>query len=61
MRQTSATSFPISRLIYSFIYLAFFPLILFLLAGDWAWVEGWIFSAIFVGGSFATLLSSSGG
>ena len=56
MRQTSATSFPVSRLIYSFIYLAFFPLILFLMAGDWRWLEGWIFSAIFVGGSFATLL-----
>lgn len=48
--------FPVSRLIYSFIYLAFFPLILLLLAGDWRWFEGWLFSAIFVGGSFATLL-----
>ena len=56
MKQTGAESFPVSRLIYSFIYLAFFPLILFYLAGDWAWVEGWVFSAIFVGGSFATLL-----
>lgn len=56
MSQSNATSFPLSRLVYSFIYLVLFPLILFLLAGDWAWVEGWIFSAIFVGGSFATLL-----
>lgn len=54
MNQTDA--FPVSRLIYSFIYLAFFPLILFVLAGDWRWLEGWIFSAIFCGGSFATLL-----
>ena len=56
MKQTGTTSFPVSRLIYSFFYLAFFPLILFLLAGDWRWLEGWIFSAIFVGGSCATLL-----
>lgn len=53
MNQTDA--FPVSRLIYSFIYLAFFPVILFLLAGDWRWFEGWLFSGIFVGGSFATL------
>lgn len=56
MKQTDTTSFPVSRLVYSFIYLAFFPLILFLLAGDWRWWEGWIFSVIFVGGSCATLL-----
>ena len=54
MNQTDA--FPVSRLIYSFISLAFFPLILFFLAGDWRWFEGWLFSGIFVGGSFATLL-----
>jgi protein-S-isoprenylcysteine O-methyltransferase Ste14 len=56
MKQTDTSTFPISRLIYSFIYLAFFPLMLFLLAGDWRWFEGWLFSAIFVSGSFATLL-----
>jgi protein-S-isoprenylcysteine O-methyltransferase Ste14 len=56
MKQTDAMSFPVSRLIYSFIYLGFFPLILFYLARDWRWFEGWVFSAIFVGGSFATLL-----
>ena len=56
MKQANAKSFPVSRLIYSFIYLGFFPLILFYLAGNWRWFEGWVFSAIFVGGSFATLL-----
>lgn len=49
-------AFPVSRLIYSFIYLAFFPLIMLLLAGDWRWFEGWLFSGIFAGGSFVTLL-----
>jgi protein-S-isoprenylcysteine O-methyltransferase Ste14 len=49
-------AFPVSRLVYSFIYLALFPLILLLLAGDWRWFEGWLFSGIFAGGSFATLL-----
>ena len=53
---TSKGTFPLSRLLYSFIYLLFFPLLLFVLAGDWRWIEGWIFSAIFVFGSFATLL-----
>lgn len=52
---TQAT-FPLSRLIYSFIYLLFFPVLLLVLAGDWRWMEGWIFSAIFVLGSCATLI-----
>jgi protein-S-isoprenylcysteine O-methyltransferase Ste14 len=52
----STAPFPLSRLIYSFIYLLFFPLLLLVLAGDWRWMEGWIFSAIFVLGSCATLL-----
>lgn len=56
MKQSATASFPVSRLVYTFIYLAFFPVILFLLAGDWRWLEGWIFSAIFAGGSFATLV-----
>jgi protein-S-isoprenylcysteine O-methyltransferase Ste14 len=50
------TTFPLSRLFYSFIYLLFFSLLLLVLAGDWRWTEGWIFSAIFVLGSCATLL-----
>lgn len=53
---TSKETFPFSRLIYSFIYLLFLPVLLLLLAGDWRWMEGWIFSAIFVLGSCATLL-----
>src|SRR4029453_4912654 len=40
----------------SFFYLFIFPLILFLLAGDLRWIEGWIFSVIFCVLSFATVL-----
>ena len=47
---------PLSKLIGSLIYLFFFPVILFLLAGDWRWVEGWIFSVAFCGMSFVTLI-----
>jgi protein-S-isoprenylcysteine O-methyltransferase Ste14 len=35
------------QLIFSIVYLLIFPLLLFLLAGDWRWTEGWIFSVIF--------------
>lgn len=54
MNQSDA--FPVSRLVSSFIYLAFFSLILLFLAGDWRWFEGWLFSGIFAGGSVMTLL-----
>lgn len=46
----------ISKLIGSLVYLAFFPVILFLLAGDWHWIEGWIFSGVFCALSFVTLI-----
>jgi len=37
----------LSRLIGTFLYLLFFPVILFVLAGDWRWIEGWLFSTSF--------------
>jgi len=46
----------LSKLIASFVYLAFFPVILFVLAGDWRWIEGWLFSVIFLLMSFGTLV-----
>ena len=49
-------AFPVSKLIWSFVYLAFFPVILFALAGDWHWIEGWLYSAIFLLLCFSTLL-----
>src|ERR1044071_8201312 len=46
----------VSKLIGSFFYLALFPVILFVLAGDWRWIEGWLFSIIFLVMCFSTLL-----
>lgn len=37
------------QILLTALYLLFFPVLLFLLAGDWYWIEGWIYSAIFVG------------
>jgi len=56
--QVMATNvaFPVSKLIASFFYLVFFPVILFVLSGDWRWIEGWLFSIIFLVMCFSTLL-----
>lgn len=48
--------FPVSKLFWAFVYLAFFPVILFVLAGDWRWIEGLLFSIIFLLMCFSTLL-----
>src|ERR1044072_3003863 len=53
---TTKADFPVSRLIGSFFYLALFPLMLFVLAGDVRWIEGWLFSVIFMLMCFGTLL-----
>jgi formate hydrogenlyase subunit 3/multisubunit Na+/H+ antiporter MnhD subunit len=37
-----------ASVISALIYLLVFPVILFLLAGDWRWREGWVFSIIFL-------------
>ena len=44
---TQNESVPRSKLIGAFFYLLLFPFILLLLAGDWRWAEGWLFSIIF--------------
>jgi protein-S-isoprenylcysteine O-methyltransferase Ste14 len=46
----------LKQLIISFFYLLLFPAILFLLAGDWQWPEGWAFSLIFCVLSFLAVL-----
>ena len=53
--KNNAAPVSLSKLIGSFFYLLFFPLILFSLAGDWRWTEGWIYSVIFLLMSFGTL------
>jgi len=55
MKSNNETPVSLSKLIGSFFYLLFFPLILFSLAGDWRWTEGWIYSVIFLLMSFGTL------
>lgn len=52
----SSAPVSLSKLLASFVYLAFFPVILFVLAGDWRWIEGWLFSVIFLLMSFGTLV-----
>jgi len=47
---------PLSKVIWSLLYLLFFPVILFVLAGDWRWLEGWLFSIIFLLLCFATII-----
>ena len=47
---------PTSKLIGSLFYLLLFPVILFVLAGDWRWIEGWIYSVIFLLMSFGTMV-----
>jgi protein-S-isoprenylcysteine O-methyltransferase Ste14 len=39
---------PLSKVVAAFFYLLFFPVILFVLAGGWHWIEGWLFSIIFL-------------
>lgn len=47
---------PLSKVIGSLFYLLLFPAMLFLLAGDWHWIEGWVYSAIFLLMSYGTLV-----
>src|SRR5262245_18775923 len=52
----NAAPVSLSRVIGTFFYLLFFPVILFFLAGDWRWIEGWVYSIIFLLMSFGTLV-----
>ncbi|HEY0367499.1 MAG TPA: isoprenylcysteine carboxylmethyltransferase family protein [Pyrinomonadaceae bacterium] len=56
MNSNHATTVPLSRLIGSLFYLLLFPVILFLIAGDWRWTEGWVYSVIFLLMSYGTLV-----
>ena len=56
MNSNNATTVPLSKLIGSLFYLLLFPVILFLLAGDWRWTEGWVYSVIFLLMSYGTLI-----
>ena len=56
MTTNDSAGVPLSKLIGAFLYLLFFPVILFVLAGDWRWTEGWLFSVIFLLMCYSTLL-----
>ena len=47
---------PASKLVGSLFYLVAFPVILFTLAGDWRWTEGWVFCVIFMVMCYGTLV-----
>jgi protein-S-isoprenylcysteine O-methyltransferase Ste14 len=57
MKQTNTLAkAPLWQVIFSLFYLLIFPVILFSLAGDWGWTEGWIFSIIFCLLSFTIVI-----
>jgi len=44
------------KLIFSIIYILLFPMLLLILAGDWFWVEGWLFNIWFIVLGFSTVI-----
>lgn len=46
----------LKQLIFSFFELLIFPVALLLLAGDWRWIEGWLFSLVFCLTSLAAVI-----
>ena len=56
MTTNDSAGVPLSKLIGAFLYLLLFPVILFVLAGDWRWMEGWLFSVIFLLMCYSPLL-----
>jgi len=56
MTSNTTTTVPLTKVIGSLFYLLIFPVMLFLLAGDWRWPEAWVYSVIFLLMSFGTLL-----
>jgi protein-S-isoprenylcysteine O-methyltransferase Ste14 len=56
MNSNNANTVPLSKVIGSLFYLLLFPVMLFVLAGDWRWTEGWVHSVIFLLMSYGTLV-----
>jgi protein-S-isoprenylcysteine O-methyltransferase Ste14 len=44
------------QLIFSFVFLVVISSLLFFIAGDWRWVEGWVFTAIYIAGSMVIVI-----
>lgn len=44
------------KFVFAFLYILLFPALLFLLAGDWGWREGWVFTIWFLVLCYSTIL-----
>ena len=44
------------KIVFAFLYILLFPALILLLSGDFAWLEGWIFSIWFILLCFSTIL-----
>jgi protein-S-isoprenylcysteine O-methyltransferase Ste14 len=53
---SSSNTVPLSKVVAALFYLLLFPVILLFLAGDWYWIQGWVFSAIFTVMCYATII-----
>lgn len=47
MDDASKVRIPVWQPIFTVIFIGLFPLLILVLAGDWRWIEGWIYIAIF--------------
>ena len=56
MNSNNTTTVPLSKVIGSLVHLLLLPAMLFLFAGDWRWIEGWVYSAIFLLMSYGILV-----
>jgi protein-S-isoprenylcysteine O-methyltransferase Ste14 len=46
----------LGQLVFSVVFLAALSSLLFFIAGDWHWIEGWVFTAIYVAGSLVVVV-----
>ena len=46
--EIKSTKFSAARLFFTAVYILIFPALILLLAGDWLWIEGWIFDILFI-------------
>lgn len=56
MEEILKSKLSLIKIVFTLIYLLFFPGLLLFLSGDWFWMEGWIFSSWFIVMCFSTIL-----
>ena len=54
--KTENKKLTIGQIIFTLIYILIFPALLLFLSGDWAWIEGWIFSIWFIILCYTTII-----